>query len=167
MTPNPLPHVVILGGGFGGLWTTRALARAAVRITLVDRANHHLFQPLLYQVATAGLSSPDIAAPLRHILRSQRNVTVRLDTVLRIDPARRQVECADGALDYDYLVVAGAHVKDDVVYRIAKAMHENKPKLVESLKAFGGFNPAGMNKATSAPFHPGAVKFYQEKGLAK
>ena len=68
---------------------------------------------------------------------------------------------------YDYLVVAGSHVKDDVVYRIAKAMHENKPKLVESLKAFGGFNPAGMNKATSAPFHPGAVKFYQEKGLAK
>jgi len=68
---------------------------------------------------------------------------------------------------YDYLVVAGSHVKDDVVYRIAKAMHENKPMLVESLKAFGGFNPAGMNKATSAPFHPGAVKFYQEKGLAK
>jgi TRAP-type uncharacterized transport system substrate-binding protein len=68
---------------------------------------------------------------------------------------------------YDYLVVAGAHVKDDVVYRIAKAMHENKPKLVESLKAFGGFNPEGMYKATSAPFHPGAIKLYQEKGLAK
>ena len=106
MASNALPNVVVLGGGFGGLWTTRALARAPVRITLVDRANHHLFQPLLYQVATAGLSSPDIAAPLRHILRSQRNVTVRLDTVLRIDPAQRRVECAGGSLDYDYLVVA-------------------------------------------------------------
>ena len=106
MTSTPLPHVVILGGGFGGLWTTRALARAPVRITLVDRANHHLFQPLLYQVATAGLSSPDIAAPLRHILRSQRNATVRLDTALRIDPGQRRVECADGDLAYDYLVVA-------------------------------------------------------------
>jgi len=67
-------HVVIVGGGFGGLWATRALARAPVCVTLVDRANHHLFQPLLYQVATAGLSSPDIAAPLRHILRRQANV---------------------------------------------------------------------------------------------
>jgi hypothetical protein len=68
---------------------------------------------------------------------------------------------------YDYLVVAGSHVKDDVVYRIAKAMHENKPKLVESLRAFGGFNPAGMYKDNPAPYHPGAVKFYKEKGLAK
>ncbi|PTA84941.1 FAD-dependent oxidoreductase, partial [Kosakonia sp. H7A] len=62
------PHLVIVGGGFAGLWATRALADAPVRITLVDRHNHHLFQPLLYQVATAGLSAPDIAAPLRHIL---------------------------------------------------------------------------------------------------
>ena len=66
---------------------------------------------------------------------------------------------------YDYLVVAGTNVKDDVVYRIAKAMYENKAKLVESLKAFNGFNPDGMSKKTSAPFHPGAVKFYKEKGL--
>ena len=73
-----LPHVLILGGGFGGLWATRALASAPLRVTLVDRTNHHLFQPLLYQVAMAGLSSPDIAAPLRHILRGQRNVTVRM-----------------------------------------------------------------------------------------
>ena len=75
---NALPHVVIIGGGFAGLWATRALAAAPVRITLVDRGNHHLFQPLLYQVATAGLSAPDIAAPLRHILRGQRNVDVLL-----------------------------------------------------------------------------------------
>ncbi len=67
-------HVLIVGGGFAGLWAARALATADVRITLVDRQNHHLFQPPLYQLATAGLSAPDIAAPLRHILRRQRNV---------------------------------------------------------------------------------------------
>ena len=75
---DPRPHLVIIGGGFAGLWATRALAGDGLRITLVDRHNHHLFQPLLYQVATAGLSAPDIAAPLRHILRRQRNVEVRL-----------------------------------------------------------------------------------------
>ncbi len=99
-------HVVVLGGGFGGLWATRALATAPVRITLVDRTNHHLFQPLLYQVATAGLSAPDIAAPLRYILRKQRNVTVRLDTVQSIDTENRLVQCENGELAYDYLVVA-------------------------------------------------------------
>ena len=78
---NAIPHLVIVGGGFAGLWATRALASADLRITLVDRRNHHLFQPLLYQVATAGLSAPDIAAPLRHILRGQRNVEVRLGEV--------------------------------------------------------------------------------------
>ena len=101
-----IKHVVVLGGGFGGLWATRALASAAVRITLVDRTNHHLFQPLLYQVATAGLSAPDIAAPLRYILRKQRNVTVRLDQVHSIDTANRRVHCENGELTYDYLVVA-------------------------------------------------------------
>ena len=101
-----IPHVVILGGGFGGLWATRALRRAPVRITLVDRSNHHLFQPLLYQVATAGLSGPDIAAPLRHILRRQRNVTVLMDEVRGLDIDARRVSLAHDALDYDYLVVA-------------------------------------------------------------
>jgi NADH dehydrogenase len=100
------PHVVVLGGGFGGLWATRALASAPVRITLVDRTNHHLFQPLLYQVATAGLSAPDVAAPLRHILRRQANVTVRMDEATSIDLAARRVVLATGALDYDYLLVA-------------------------------------------------------------
>ncbi len=100
------PHVLVLGGGFGGLWATRALASAPVRITLVDRTNHHLFQPLLYQVATAGLSAPDIAAPLRHILRKQENVTVRLDEALAIDLASRRVTLDGGTLDYDYLLVA-------------------------------------------------------------
>jgi NADH dehydrogenase len=101
-----LPHVVVLGGGFGGLWATRALASAPVRITLVDRTNHHLFQPLLYQVATAGLSAPDIAAPLRHILRRQANVTVRLDEARAIDLSARRVRLAGGELGYDYLLVA-------------------------------------------------------------
>jgi NADH dehydrogenase len=100
------PRVLILGGGFGGLWATRALASAPVEVTLVDRTNHHLFQPLLYQVATAGLSAPDIAAPLRHILRDQANVTVLLAEVLAIDVAARRVQLDGQSLDYDYLVVA-------------------------------------------------------------
>jgi NADH dehydrogenase len=106
MTTNEQPHVLILGGGFGGLWATRALASAPVRITLVDRTNHHLFQPLLYQVATAGLSAPDIAAPLRHILRGQKNVIVRMDEALAIDLAAREVTLAEGRIGYDYLLVA-------------------------------------------------------------
>ena len=102
-----LPHVVVIGGGFAGLWATRALAWAPVRITLVDRTNHHLFQPLLYQVATAGLSATDIAAPLRHILRRQRNVEIRLAEAERIDPQARTVAFADGGtLRYDYLLLA-------------------------------------------------------------
>lgn len=101
------PHLVVVGGGFAGLWATRALAGSPVRITLIDRSNHHLFQPLLYQVATAGLSAPDIAAPLRHILRKQRNVEVRLGEVRNIAPASKQLVLADGnTLDFDYLLVA-------------------------------------------------------------
>ena len=92
-------HFVIVGGGFAGLWATRALASAPVRITLIDRHNHHLFQPLLYQVATAGLSAPDIAAPLRHILRKQGNVEVRLGEVSAIAPQDRHVVLADGTAD--------------------------------------------------------------------
>jgi NADH dehydrogenase len=103
----PLPHVVIVGGGFAGLWATRALASAPVRITLVDRCNHHLFQPLLYQVATAGLSAPDIAAPLRHILRGQRNVTVLMDEAVAVQAGERRLRLSRGeALDYDLLLLA-------------------------------------------------------------
>ncbi|XQA64551.1 NAD(P)/FAD-dependent oxidoreductase [Xanthomonas sacchari] len=107
MNDTPVPHLIVVGGGFAGLWATRALARTPLRITLIDRRNHHLFQPLLYQVATAGLSAPDIAAPLRQILRHQDNVEVRLGEVVDIDKQARQVRLADGqALDYDYLLVA-------------------------------------------------------------
>ena len=106
LPPDAIKHVVILGGGFGGLWATRALANAPVRITLVDRTNHHLFQPLLYQVATAGLSAPDIAAPLRHILHRQRNVTVLLGEARGIDRAAKRVTVEDSAIAYDFLIVA-------------------------------------------------------------
>lgn len=100
------PHVLILGGGFGGLAVARRLAGAAARITLVDRRNHHLFQPLLYQVATASLAAPSIAAPLRQILRRQRNLTVLLDEVIDIELAARRVQFAHGRIDYDFLIVA-------------------------------------------------------------
>jgi len=101
------PHrVVIVGAGFGGLETTHRLAGAPVNITLIDRRNHHLFQPLLYQVATAGLSAPEIAAPLRSILRRQSNVAVLMAEVVSVDVSRRVVVLADGEMPYDYLVLA-------------------------------------------------------------
>ena len=105
------PRIVIIGCGFGGLEAARALRGAAVDITLVDKTNHHLFQPLLYQVATAGLSAPAIAAPIRHLFRRQANVTTLLGEVVRIDVAARCVHLKDGAhpgapLPYDHLVVA-------------------------------------------------------------
>jgi NADH:quinone reductase (non-electrogenic) len=104
--PAPAPHVVIVGGGFGGLYAAFALGGHPVRVTLVDRRNHHLFQPLLYQVATASLSPGDIAQPIRHILRKRENVAVVLAEATGIDVAGRRVELADGEFAYDYLVVA-------------------------------------------------------------
>jgi NADH dehydrogenase len=98
--------LLVVGGGFAGLWAVRALRRAPVDIVLVDRQNHHTFQPLLYQVATAGLAAPSIAAPLRHILRRQRNVTVQMGEVERIDPAARAAFVDGQALPYDYLLLA-------------------------------------------------------------
>ncbi len=100
------PHVIIVGAGFGGLTCVQALRHAPVRITLVDRTNHHLFQPLLYQVAMAGLSPADIASPIRSILRKQSNVTVLLDEATRIDYDRQVVHLTEDELPYDYLVLA-------------------------------------------------------------
>jgi NADH dehydrogenase len=100
-----VPHVVILGGGFGGLDAARALHSAAVRVTLIDRHNYHLFQPLLYQVATAALSPGDVASPIRWILRHQKNVQVLLAEAREIDPAGKRV-IADPDILYDYLIVA-------------------------------------------------------------
>jgi NADH dehydrogenase len=99
-------HVVIVGGGFGGLYAARALKHVDVQVTVLDRRNHHVFQPLLYQVASAALSPGDIASPIRWILRHQKNVEVLLADVQRIDPARRTLILADGELSYDYLILA-------------------------------------------------------------
>jgi NADH dehydrogenase len=102
-----MPHVVIIGGGFGGLSAAKALRKAPVRVTIIDRHNHHLFQPLLYQVATATLSPGDIASPIRWILRKARNTHVLLGQARAIDLAARRVSLADGAVvDYDYVILA-------------------------------------------------------------
>src|SRR6478735_8049269 len=101
-----LPRVVVIGGGFGGLCAARALGDMPVRVTLLDRQNHHLFQPLLYQVATAALSPADIAEPLRSIVRKQENCEALLTEVKSIDPAGKAVITDSGPETYDYLVVA-------------------------------------------------------------
>jgi NADH:ubiquinone reductase (H+-translocating) len=102
-----MPKVVIIGGGFGGLYAARAFRGQPVDVTLIDRRNHHVFQPLLYQVAMAALSPGDIASPIRSILRRQTNVEVLLGEVERIDPPRRLVHLCDGdEIDYDFLIVA-------------------------------------------------------------
>jgi NADH dehydrogenase len=105
--PPGSPRVAIVGAGFAGLAAARALAGRAVQVVIVDRRNHHLFQPLLYQVATAGLSPGDIAAPVRHVLRAQRNAEVILGDVARVDVAARALHLADGGrVPYDFLVLA-------------------------------------------------------------
>jgi len=103
-------HVIIIGGGFGGLYAATALKKAPVEVTLIDRRNFHLFQPLLYQVATGGLSPANIAAPLRSVLRNQKNTKVILGEVIDIDAANKKITLTDKALPYDTLIVAtGSH----------------------------------------------------------
>lgn len=104
--PAGAPHVVIVGGGFGGLYAAKQLGNEDVRVTLIDRRNAHVFQPLLYQVATAALNPSEIAAPIRHVLRHQENTTVWLADVVRVDTAHKQVILTDGECSYDYLIVA-------------------------------------------------------------
>ncbi len=110
MSDRERPHVVILGAGFGGLAAAKALAHEDVDVTVVDKRNHHLFQPLLYQVATAGLAATDIAAPIRDILASQENCTVLLGRATAIDPAGRSLtlDTGEGAstVAYDALILA-------------------------------------------------------------
>ena len=106
-TPNP-HHVVIVRGGFGGLYAAQSPRRAVVQVTLIDRRNFHLFQPLLYQVATGALSPANIAAPLRSVLRRQKNVRVLLAEVCGFDLARRCVLTSGGSVPYDSLVVVGS-----------------------------------------------------------
>ncbi|HWI39358.1 MAG TPA: NAD(P)/FAD-dependent oxidoreductase [Burkholderiales bacterium] len=104
-------RVVVVGCGFGGLWAAQGLRRAPVALTVIDRTNHHLFTPLLYQVATAGLSAPDISAPIRHILGRQDNATMLMAEVERVDTEKRAVVLRDGSeLAYDYLVLAAGSV---------------------------------------------------------
>jgi len=105
-TSGARQKVVVVGGGFGGLYAAKVLADKPVEVTLIDRTNHHLFQPLLYQVATAGLSPGDIAQPIRHILREAQNISVLMASVESIDSAAKVVRTAVGEYPYDYLIVA-------------------------------------------------------------
>jgi len=169
------PHVVIIGAGFGGLAAARALARAKVDVTLIDRRNHHLFQPLLYQVATAGLSPADIAAPIRAILRGQRNARVVLDEVVAIDRPQRRVILTEGwPISYDRLIVAtgarhsyfgrdewavhapGIKTIDDatavrrkILLALERAETENDPARRQALLTFAviGGGPTGVEMA--------------------
>ncbi len=106
MTYLTRPRIVIIGAGFGGLAVAQGLSRADAEVTLIDRQNHHLFQPLLYQVATAGLSPAEIAWPIRHLLSRQRNTRVLLGEVKAVDPGRRVVMLAEGPVAYDWLVLS-------------------------------------------------------------
>src|SRR5262249_26326933 len=106
MTSAGRPRVVIVGGGFGGLSAARGLARAAVEVTLIDRHNYHLFQPLLYQVATAALAPNAFAAPIRATLRAQDNAIVLMATATGIDPAKRAVLMGESRVPYDFLIIA-------------------------------------------------------------
>jgi NADH:ubiquinone reductase (H+-translocating) len=177
MATRELIHVVIIGGGFGGLYAARALRRAPVAITVIDRRNHHLFQPLLYQVANAVLSPADIAAPIRHILRRQANARVLLGDVVDIDAEQRGVMLADGrSIRYDYLLLAtgathhyfgnpqwenaapGLKTIEDAVeqrrrYLLAfeAAEHEVDPEVLQALLTFVviGAGPTGVEMAGS------------------
>src|SRR5512140_164753 len=102
---STLPHVVIVGGGFAGIYAAKVLSKAPVKVTIVDRKNHHTFQPLLYQVATAGLAPSEIATPIRAIVRDYRNTEVLMAEVTGFDLDMRIVYTDDGNLQYDYLIV--------------------------------------------------------------
>ena len=113
--PKKRPEIIIIGGGFGGLNAVKQLKHCPANITLVDRQNYHLFQPLLYQVATAVLSEDKISAPIRRILRDQKNVSVAMGRIAGIDLERKTVLGVRGEKHYDYLVIACGLVKPILV----------------------------------------------------
>ena len=168
------PVVVIIGAGFGGLQAARQLADAPVRVSLVDRRNYHLFQPLLYQVATAGLSPADIAHPVRSILRDQKNLDFRLAEVTTIDFEARQVQTPHERIAYDYLIIAvgsetdffgldsvaehgfvlkdlpdAIAIRNHILCRFERAMHEENPEKKRALLTFAvvGGGPTGVECA--------------------
>lgn len=168
------PHIVVIGAGFAGLAFCRALPRGAARVTLIDRTNHHVFQPLLYQVASAGLSVPEIAQPVRSLLRERPDVTVLLDEVTAVDPVARTVTGSHGPERYDYLVLAAGgltnyfghpewerfapglktiedavRIRRDVLLTFEKAENEPDPekrRVLETIVVIGG-GPTGIELA--------------------
>ena len=152
------PRVVIVGGGFGGLYAAKAMARLPVSITLVDRKNHHTFQPLLYQVATAALSPADIASPIRGILRRESNVEVLLGEVTGFDLVARRVLCRGFVLSYDYLVVAAgvrhAYFGHDEWEPLAPGLKSLEDALEIRRRVLLAFEIAEREAATGAPLTP-------------
>jgi NADH:ubiquinone reductase (H+-translocating) len=167
-------RVVIAGGGFGGLYAAKALRHAPVEVTLVDRRNFHLFQPLLYQVATGSLSAGEIAAPLRSLLRDQKNARVLLGDAVELDATGRRLMLADGAVPYDWLIVAtgarnyyfghdawqhdapglksiedATHIRSRILFAFEAAEREPDPKLREAWLRFVivGAGPTGVELA--------------------
>ncbi len=176
MPTSELPRVVIVGGGFGGLYAARALASAPVRVTLIDKNNFHLFQPMLYQVATGELPADDIASPLRAILQKQQNAEVLMAEVTGVDVGKRQVQMAGRSLGYDTLILAtGSHynyfghpewqqvapslktvedavtIRSKVLQAFEAAEQEPDPDRVEQLLTFVliGAGPTGVELAGS------------------
>lgn len=168
------PEVVIVGGGFGGLNAARRLAKVPVHVTLLDRNNYHLFQPLLYQVATAGVAPTDVAYPLRTIFRKQKNFEFRLDNVTKIDLENRQLETGSGTVPYDYLILAvggqtntfgiesvaanslplkslmdASSIRDHLLHQFERAIQESDPALRQPLLTFviAGGGPTGVEMA--------------------
>ncbi|HWQ15295.1 MAG TPA: NAD(P)/FAD-dependent oxidoreductase [Roseiflexaceae bacterium] len=180
------PHVVIVGGGFGGLYAANALRRAPVRVTVIDRTNHSVFFPLLYQVATAGLSADEIASPIRTLLRRQRNAEVRMAEVTGVDSAQRAVLTSHGAIAYDYLILAtgtrysyfgrpewqrhapslksiaeAATIRDRILRAFERAELSDDPQEIQELLTFVlvGGGPTGVEMA-------GAIAELARTGLA-
>src|SRR2546421_2570617 len=187
LTPSTtLPHVVIVGAGFGGLQAARALGNAPVQVTVIDRQNHHLFQPLLYWVATAGLSPADISSPIRAILRRQKNTDVLMAEVTGVDVEGQRVLMGERAVPYDYLLLAtGAYdnyfghpewehdapglksiidatsIRRDILLAFEAAEIETDPEKVQELLTFVlvGAGPTGVEMA-------GAIAELSRKTLA-